>query len=56
MKSRTCSLARPSGQQLASGTGCDGLHGGDATSIAPKPATTSDRPVNDEHNDLRLEY
>ena len=31
-------------------------HGGAATSTAPKPATTSDKPANNEDNDLLLEY
>jgi len=29
---------------------------GDATSTAPKPATTSGKPASHEHNDLLLEY
>ena len=38
------------------GTACDGPPGDDATSTAPKPATTSGKHANHEDNDLRLEY
>ena len=38
------------------GTACDGLPGGDATSTAPKPATTSGKPASHEGHEVRLEY
>jgi hypothetical protein len=38
-------------------TRSDGQTGDDATSTAPRPATTSGKkPKTHEHNDLRLEY
>jgi hypothetical protein len=43
-------------QTAAPGTCCTGPRGDAATSTAPKPATTSDKPANHEHHDLRLEY
>ena len=41
--------------QLA-GTACDGRPGGDATSAALKPATTSGKPGSLEDYEVRLEY
>ena len=35
------------------GTACDGLPGGDATSTAPEPATTSGKPASHDRNDQR---
>ena len=48
----TCSSSR---HQLAD-TACDGRPGGDATSAALKPATTSGKPRSHEDYEVRLEY
>ena len=43
-----------SSRHQPAGTACDGRHGGDATSAALKPATTSGKPGNHEDYEVRL--
>lgn len=55
-RSSTCSSRSSSGLSTARPTGSAGPTGGAVTRPDPRPATTSDKPLEHEDRDLQLEY